>query len=179
MMRFRFACLVVGFLSVLLPASGSAGEEPRIVGTIGTTVRFMELHDTSFVAAEIPLATVSYPVADRFFYVTFGWHAGWGLSRFYVDDTISLGAQWYPVGRILSVYGNGHVGSFLFNNLTFMAGAGADLEIPVSRSAWIVVGAETFTRKVSELAGFIEKDQWYLTSKGSAVRVAVRWRGSD
>ena len=59
---------------------------------------------------------------------------------------------------------------------TLMANVGIDVNIPVGESTFLVVGAEYFNRRVRELAGFIDGEQWYISGDGIGFRLGILWR---
>ena len=96
-------------------------------------------------------------------------HFTFGTSPdFSLVPTFGPGLRWYPV-RFISLYSQGRLG-------TLMANVGIDVNIPVGESAVLVVGAEYFDRRVRELAGFIDGEQWYISGDGIGFRFGILWR---
>ena len=134
---------------------------------------------SKFVAADIPLWAISIPIIPgygRYFNMTMGTHVLWGLSKFFFDPTFAVGFQYYPFGKIVSLHGTGYVGTFLLNNITFMAGAGIDVDIPLNSVTNFTLGGEYFYHHVVKLANFIPHDQWYINSDGFSIRAFFRFR---
>ena len=104
--------------------------------------------------------------------------------------TVGPGLRWYPV-RFISLYSQGRLGTLTFSSYTLMANVGIDVNIPVGESAVLVVGAEYFpvgesavlvvgaeyfNRRVRELAGLIDGEQWYISGDGIGFRLGILWR---
>ena len=94
---------------------------------------------------------------------------------FSLVPTVGPGLRWYP-GRFISLYSQGRLGTLTFSSYTLMANVGIDVNIPVGESAALVVGAEYFNRRVRELAGFIDGEQWYISGDGVGFRLGLLWR---
>jgi len=126
-----------------------------------------------FVAINFPLGGFTGQLYNRYLLMTVEGHWVWGISKFFVDLTAAVGLQWYPFGKIFSVYGAGHYGTFFFNNTTVMAEAGINIDIPLGKNIDLVIRGGYFNRKVSRGIEFIRPDQWYLSSKGIAIRLGI------
>lgn len=154
-------------------------------GRLGVDV--LRMHDQKgrpFWAANIPKIEVDYPIASKYLQLELGWKIQWGFSKFYVDhlpDFLpSLGARIYPFGKFLSVYGNGSWGTFIFNNSTLTAEAGADLDIRTGRedgdNSYLAIGAGYGYKHVGHLGDFAPHDQWWITSDYVVFRIGFRFR---
>jgi hypothetical protein len=142
--------------------------------TLGAAVRLMDNYD--FIAADIPLFNWMFPIYNKYLQVIAGTHCIWGMSDFFFDPTAAIGFQWYPIGKTYSVHGTAHLGTFLFNNITLMAGTGVDIDIPFGENGNFFVGVEYFYRKVYRVIQFMGGDHWYISSSGIAIRLGLRCR---
>ena len=126
--------------------------------------------------ADIPMAENQFPIVDDRLFVTTNLNLTFGTSPdFSLVPTVGPGLRWYPV-RFISLYSQGRLGTLTFSSYTLMANVGIDVNIPVGESAALVVGAEYFNRRVRELAGFIDGEQWYISGDGMGFRLGLLWR---
>ena len=126
--------------------------------------------------ADIPMAENMFPIVDDRLFVTTNLNFTFGTSPdFSFVPTVGPGLRWYPV-RFISLYSQGRLGTLTFSSYTLLANVGIDVNIPVGESAVLVVGAEYFNRRVRELAGFIDGEQWYISGDGIGFRLGILWR---
>jgi hypothetical protein len=172
------------------PIHASAYEKGSgLSSMIGTDLRLMDMKGRrkTFFAGNIPTFEVGVPIAKRYFLFEIGFAMEWGYSKFYADRIFltipSLGLRWYPSGQYFSVYTKGSWGTFLFNNSTWTGEYGVNIDIPYSETldgkSYLTLGFGYFHRKCSELAGFIDKPQWYITSNGPLFTIGFRFRDID
>lgn len=188
-MKYRFSAIMLfhcTLFAVSAVAGPSYGEDVGMGSRIGFSVNVMRNpgRHKPFYGLAIPQLEVDLPIVGEYIQIELGWGIQWGLTKFYIDhfpDFLpSLGLRVYPNGKYLSVFGNGSWGTFVFNNSTLTAEAGAEFEIPVSTDGdtqkYIALGASVFHREVNGLANFLERYPWRLTTDGVAIRVGFRGR---
>lgn len=142
-------------------------------GSLGLTVRPITTGGVRRTAVDIPVIEIRVPVKNlplsATVHTSTTWVWGGGFKHSSVDTSIGGGLRWQPI-RHVAVFAQGHVGTFIFNSYTLLGNVGLDIEIPVGDKR-VILGAEYFSRRVRELAGFYD-GQWRASGKGIGFRVA-------
>jgi len=187
MHRFSNVSLFLRALFMVSTLAGySYGEAVGAGYRIGTSVNVMRdpESDAPFFGLAIPQIEYDAPIAGRYLQFELGWGVQWGLTKFYIDhfpDFLpSLGLRLYPAGKIVSIFGNGSWGTFVFNNSTLTAEAGLEFDIPVGHvdglTSCLALGASVFYREINGLGDFVDGRQWWFTKEGIGIRVGFRGR---
>ncbi len=151
------------------------------IGSLGVKFMVMDYDGDPFYVGELPSFSRMASIVndDLFFYMDSNFT--WGLTHFFFDYSLGAGLRYYPEvpvilhnNNFLSFYSGGQAGTFFFNNVTLLGRVGADLEVHVDSGSSIFLGGELFYRKVYELAGYIEKDYWYISSPGWSINGGFR-----
>jgi hypothetical protein len=157
-------------LMALVPANAAAQE----FVALGTSVTRVGSRNAVYLLA-IPIVERSaLPSGERWrlfadHRITVGIKGGFSL-----DQEAGVGAYWRRSPR-LSFFGRASVGTFLFNNFTLAASAGAEYSLRSGDDGEVTIQAELGNRRVRELIGFISGRSWYASGRTLGVRIAVRF----
>lgn len=173
-----FFAAALSLCLMLIPAAPVAASDSGSFGKFGVmTQSFKDETGARHTLASIPLMEGGGAIVKDFVYITGFSDIQWGVKGgFMIDSAFGLGTRVYPFKKVLGLYGTGKFGTFLFNNVTLSASAGADLEIPVGNRSSLSIGAGVFTRKVHNLAAFIDREkrpEWYASGHGVEVSIAI------
>lgn len=161
------------FLLLLLLAFPIPSQAGEAGGSFGFGIRMMNEED--FVAVDIPFNNLMVPLYGDYLHMTLGFNILWGMTEFFIDPSLAVGLQYYPVGKYVSLHGTGQFGTWIFTNYSLTAAGGMDIDLPISDEASVFVGGEYFYRRVHRLGEFTDQEQWYLSSNGITIRFGLRF----
>jgi hypothetical protein len=182
---------------ILLVSNLSSGGGPLAVGplraqsesgiganTFMAAVRPFSSGGKDYVIVDAPRIEGMLRMGRLPLYLSFPVAFSWGVRGGFTSEfSIGLGINWSPI-RSISVSAQQRVGTFFFNHGTSERTAALDVNLPIRSttfgggvtraSAYLVIGVEYFHREVDKWAGFMDREQWYASGDGVAIRVGIR-----
>jgi len=108
----------------------------------------------------------------------------WGLTDFFVEWTYAGGIHINPFGQFLSINATGHLGTFFFDNFTYIGAVGVNLDVPLGDDIIVSLGVEYFYRNSRDLFDLVtfpslegskEEEAINLDSRGIGISIGFRF----
>jgi len=148
---------------------------------LGFGIRKLDVNN--FLIADIPISEAKIPLGTDCVKFNYGGHLAWGISKFFVEWNNKGGLHFYPFRDYFSVYITAHIGTFFFDNISYMSSLGTNIEIPIQQNATISIGLEYFYRNSCDLIDYItfpsisnsdSEEAIDIDSKGIGVKIGIK-----